>query len=128
MKSEFWIVASLLLTAMVQASTNDTLAMEEDEEGSEDGDVDGEELLLGEVEGGSDQGTLLDEQEEEFGVNLEDNIVDTGRRRGETSKIIRSSLKHGKMKKVCISQNLYWIVLSFHLDVTSPSEQLPEYL
>ena len=90
MKSEFWIVASLLLTAMVQASTNDTLAMEEDEEGSEDGDVDGEELLLGEVEGGSDQGTLLDEQEEEFGVNLEDNIVDTGRRRGETnSKLCR---------------------------------------
>ena len=84
MKSDFWIVASLLLTAMVQASTNDTLAMEEDEEGSEDGDVDGEELLLGEVEGGSDQETLPDEQEEEFGVNLEDNIVDTGRRRGET--------------------------------------------
>ena len=93
MKSEFWIVASLLLTAMVHASTNDTLAMEEDEEGSEDGDVDGEELLLGEVEGGSDQGTLLDEQEEEFGVNLEDNIVDTGRRRGETnSKLCRFNI------------------------------------
>ena len=90
MKSEFWIVASLLLTAMVQASTNDTLAMEEDEEGSEDGDVDGEELLLGEVEGGSDQETVPGEQEEEFGVNLEDNIVDTGRRRGETnSKLCR---------------------------------------
>ena len=90
MKSEFWIVASLLLTAMVQASTNDTLAMEEDEEGSEDGDVDGEELLLGEVEGGSDLETLPGEQEEEFGVNLEDNIVDTGRRRGETnSKLCR---------------------------------------
>ena len=85
MKSDFWIVALLLLTAMVQASTNDTLAMEEDEEGSEDGDVDGEELLLGEVEGGSDQETMPDEQEEEFGVNLEDNIVDTGRRRGETN-------------------------------------------
>ena len=85
MKSDFWIVASLLLTAMVHASTNDTLAMEEDEEGSEDGDVDGEELLLGEVEGGSDQETVPGEQEEEFGVNLEDNIVDTGRRRGETN-------------------------------------------
>ena len=93
MKSDFWIVASLLLTAMVHASTNDTLAMEEDEEGSEDGDVDGEELLLGEVEGGSDQGTLPDEQEEEFGVNLEDNIVDTGRRRGETnSKLCRLNI------------------------------------
>ena len=93
MKSDFWIVASLLLTAMVQASTNDTLAMEEDEEGSEDGDVDGEELLLGEVEGGSDQETLPDEQEEEFGVNLEDNIVDTGRRRGETnSKLCRLNI------------------------------------
>ena len=92
MKSEFWIVASLLLTAMVQASTNDTLAMEEDEEGSEDGDVDGEELLLGEVEGGSDQETV-GEQEEEFGVNLEDNIVDTGRRRGETnSKLCRFNI------------------------------------
>ena len=85
MKSDFWIVASLLLTAMVHASTNDTLAMEEDEEGSEDGDVDGEELLLGEVETGSDQETVPGEQEEEFGVNLEDNIVDTGRRRGETN-------------------------------------------
>ena len=93
MKSEFWIVASLLLTAMVQASTNDTLAMEEDEEGSEDGGVDGEELLLGEVEGGSDQETVPDEQEEEFGVNLEDNIVDTGRRRGETnSKLCRFNI------------------------------------
>ena len=93
MKSEFWIVASLLLTAMVQASTNDTLAMEEDEEGSEDGDVDGEELLLGEVEGGSDLETLPGEQEEEFGVNLEDNIVDTGRRRGETnSKLCRFNI------------------------------------
>ena len=81
MKSDFWIVASLLLTAMVHASTNDTLAMEEDE----DGDVDGEELLLGEVETGSDQETVPGEQEEEFGVNLEDNIVDTGRRRGETN-------------------------------------------
>ena len=85
MKSDFWIVASLFLTAMVHASTNDTLAMEEDEEGAEDGDVDEEELLLGEVEGGSDQETVPDEQEEEFGVNLEDNIVDTGRRRGETN-------------------------------------------
>ena len=93
MKSEFWIVASLLLTAMVHASTNDTLAMEEDEEGSEDGGVDGEELLLGEVEGGSDQETVPDEQEEEFGVNLEDNIVDTGRRRGETnSKLCRFNI------------------------------------
>ena len=93
MKSEFQIVASLLLTAMVQASTNDTLAMEEDEEGSEDGDVDGEELLLGEVEGGSDLETLPGEQEEEFGVNLEDNIVDTGRRRGETnSKLCRFNI------------------------------------
>ena len=93
MKSEFWIVASLLLTAMVQASTNDTLAMEEDEEGSEDGDVDGEELLLGEVETGSDQETVPGEQEEEFGVNLEDNIVDTGRRRGETnSKLCRFNI------------------------------------
>ena len=93
MKSDFWIVASLLLTAMVHASTNDTLAMEEDEEGSEDGDVDGEELLLGEVEAGSDQGTVPDEQEEEFGVNLEDNIVDTGRRRGETnSKLCRFNM------------------------------------
>ena len=91
MKSDFWIVASLLLTAMVHASTNDTLAMEEDEEeGSEDGDMDGEELLLGEVEAGSDQETVPGEQEEEFGVNLEDNIVDTGRRRGETnSKLCR---------------------------------------
>ena len=84
MKSDFWIVVSLFLTAMVHASTNDTLSMEEDEEGSEDGDLDGEELLLGEVEGGSDQETLPDEHEEELGVNLEDNIVDTGRRRGET--------------------------------------------
>ena len=93
MKSEFWIVASLLLTAMVQASTNDTLAMEEDEDGSEDGDVDGEELLLGEVETGSDQETVPGEQEEEFGVNLEDNIVDTGRRRGETnSKLCRFNI------------------------------------
>ena len=93
MKSDFWIVASLLLTAMVQASTNDTLAMEEDEEGSEDGDVDGEELLLGEVEGGSDQETMPGELEEEFGVNLEDNIVDTGRRRGETnSKLCRFNI------------------------------------
>ena len=93
MKSDFWIVASLLLTAMVQASTNDTLAMEEDEEGSEDGDVDGEELLLGEVEAGSDLETLSDEQEEEFGANLEDNIVDTGRRRGETnSKLCRFNI------------------------------------
>ena len=93
MKSDFWIVASLLLTAMVQASTNDTLAMEEDEEGSEDGDVDGEELLLGEVEGGSDQETVPGEQEEELGVNLEDNIVDTGRRRGETnSKLCRFTI------------------------------------
>ena len=93
MKSDFWIVASLLLTAMVQASTNDTLAMEEDEEGSEDGDVDGEELLLGEVEAGSDQETVPGEQEEEFGVNLEDNIVDTGRRRGETnSKLCRFNI------------------------------------
>ena len=93
MKSDFWIVASLLLTAMVHASTNDTLAMEEDEEGSEDGDVDGEELLLGEVEGGSDQETVPDEQEEELGVNLEDNIVDTGRRRGETnSKLCRFTI------------------------------------
>ena len=92
MKSDFWIVASLFLTAMVHASTNDTLAMEEDEEGSEDGDVDGEELLLGEVEGGSDQETV-GEQEEEFGVNLEDNIVDTGRRRGETnSKLCRFNI------------------------------------
>ena len=93
MKSDFWIVASLLLTAMVQASTNDTLAMEEDEEGSEDGDVDGEELLLGEVEAGSDQETVPDELEEEFGDNLEDNIVDTGRRRGETnSKLCRFNI------------------------------------
>ena len=93
MKSDFWIVASLLLTAMVQASTNDTLAIEEDEEGSEDGDVDGEELLLGEVETGSDQETVPGEQEEEFGVNLEDNIVDTGRRRGETnSKLCRFNI------------------------------------
>ena len=93
MKSDFWIVALLLLTAMVQASTNDTLAMEEDEEGSEDGDVDGEELLLGEVEAGSDLETLSDEQEEEFGANLEDNIVDTGRRRGETnSKLCRFTI------------------------------------
>ena len=94
MKSDFWIVASLLLTAMVHASTNDTLAMEEDEEGgSEDGDVDEEELLLGEVEAGSDQETLPGEQEEEFGVNLEDNIVDTGRRRGETnSKLCRFNI------------------------------------
>ena len=91
MKSDFWIVASLFLTAMVHASTNDTLVMEEDEEeGGEDGDVDGEELLLGEVETGSDQETVPGEQEEEFGVNLEDNIVDTGRRRGETnSKLCR---------------------------------------
>ena len=92
MKSDFWIVASLFLTAMVHASTNDTLAMEEDEEGSEDGDVDGEELLLGEVEGGSDQETVPGEQEE-FGDNLEDNIVDTGRRRGETnSKLCRFNI------------------------------------
>ena len=93
MKSDFWIVASLLLTAMVHASTNDTLAMEEDEEGSEDGDLDGEELLLGEVEAGSDQETVPGEQEEEFGDNLEDNIVDTGRRRGETnSKLCRFNI------------------------------------
>ena len=93
MKSDFWIVASLLLTAMVHASTNDTLAMEEDEEGSEDGDVDGEELLLGEVEAGSDQEAVPGEQEEELGVNLEDNIVDTGRRRGETnSKLCRLNI------------------------------------
>ena len=94
MKSDFWIVASLLLTAMVHASTNDTLSMEEDEEeGSEDGDLDGEELLLGEVEAGSDQETVPGEQEEEFGVNLEDNIVDTGRRRGETnSKLCRFNI------------------------------------
>ena len=94
MKSDFWIVASLFLTAMVYASTNDTLVMEEDEEeGGEDGDVDGEELLLGEVEAGSDQETVPGEQEEEFGVNLEDNIVDTGRRRGETnSKLCRFNI------------------------------------
>ena len=94
MKSDFWIVASLFLTAMVHASTNDTLVMEEDEEeGGEDGDVDGEELLLGEVETGSDQETVPGEQEEEFGVNLEDNIVDTGRRRGETnSKLCRFNI------------------------------------
>ena len=99
MKSDFWIVASLLLTAMVHASTNDTLVMEEDEEeGGEDGDVDGEELLLGEVETGSDQETVPGEQEEEFGVNLEDNIVDTGRRRGE----INFKLCHFNIARKCV--------------------------
>ena len=75
----FW----LLLTAMVHAS-NDTLALEEEvEEGDDAGD--GEGLMLEEVEGDQEQQEVEGEDEEEEDlphVNLEDNIVDTGRRRG----------------------------------------------
>ena len=84
----FLIIGSLLLITMVHAS-NDTLALEEEEveEGDEAGE--GEGLMLGEVEGDPEQqevgGEEEDEEDEDMElVNLEDNIVDTGRRRGET--------------------------------------------
>ena len=84
----FLIIGSLLLITMVNAS-NDTLALEEEEveEGDEAGE--GEGLMLGEVEGDPEQqevgGKEEDEEDEDMElVNLEDNIVDTGRRRGET--------------------------------------------
>ena len=84
----FLIIGSLLLITMVHAS-NDTLALEEEEveEGDEAGE--GEGLMLGEVEGDPEQqevgGKEEDEEDEDMElVNLEDNIVDTGRRRGET--------------------------------------------
>ena len=82
------IIGPLLLAAltMVQAS-NDTLAVDEEE--VEGGDEAGEEevLMLGEVEGDPEQQQVeedKDEEEEMQLVNLEDNIVDTGRRRGQT--------------------------------------------
>ena len=88
MRAAFLIIGSLLLATMVLAS-NDTLAMEEEEveEGEEAGE--GEGLMLGEVEGEPEQQEVGDEDEDEEDedmqlVNLEDNIVDTGRRRGET--------------------------------------------
>ena len=91
MRAAFLIISSLLLATMVLAS-NDTLAMEEEEmeEGEEAGE--GEGLMLGEVEGEPEQQEEVgdedeDEEDEDMQlVNLEDNIVDTGRRRGETSK------------------------------------------
>ena len=82
------IIGPLLLAAltMVKAS-NDTLAVDEQE--VEGGDEAGEEevLMLGEVEGDPEQQQVEedeDEEEEMQLVNLEDNIVDTGRRRGQT--------------------------------------------
>ena len=87
----FLIIGSLLLITLVNAS-NDTLALEEEEveEGDEAGE--GEGLMLGEVEGDPEQqevgGKEEDEEDEDMElVNLEDNIVDTGRRRGETFQI-----------------------------------------
>ena len=84
----FFFIGSLLLITLVHAS-NDTLALEEEEveEGDEAGE--GEGLMLGEVEGDPEQqevgGKEEDEEDEDMElVNLEDNIVDTGRRRGET--------------------------------------------
>ena len=75
------VIAFLLLAGAVLAS-NDTLALEEEEEDGEEG----EELILGEVEVDPDPEVGMEEEEEEEDmlVNLEDNIVDTGRRRGET--------------------------------------------
>ena len=75
------VIAFLLLAGAVLAS-NDTLALEEEEEDGEEG----EELILGEVEVDPDPevGMEDEEKEEDMLVNLEDNIVDTGRRRGET--------------------------------------------
>ena len=91
MRGAFFIIGSLLLATMVLAS-NDTLAMEE-EEVEEAGE--GEGLMLGEVEGEPEQQEEVgdeDEDEEDMQlVNLEDNIVDTGRRRGET---LDSSFHH----------------------------------
>ena len=94
----FFIICSLLLVTMVHAS-NDTLALEEEEveEGDEAGE--GEGLMLGEVEGDPEQQEVGDEEEEDEEeedmqlVNLEDNIVDTGRRRGETSDSFFSPFK-----------------------------------
>ena len=88
----FWIIGSLLLVTMVHAS-NDTLALEEEEEVDEGDEAgEGEGLMLGEVEGDPEQqevgGKEEDEEDEDMQlVNLEDNIVDTGRRRGETFQI-----------------------------------------
>ena len=73
------VIAFLLLAGAVLAS-NDTLALEEEEEDGEEG----EELILGEVEVDPDPEVGMEEEEEDMLVNLEDNIVDTGRRRGET--------------------------------------------
>ena len=73
------VIAFLLLAGAVLAS-NDTLALEEEEEDGEEG----EELILGEVEVDPDPDVGMEEEEEDMLVNLEDNIVDTGRRRGET--------------------------------------------
>ena len=72
------VIAFLLLAGAVLAS-NDTLALEEEEEDGEEG----EELILGEVEVDPDPEVGMEEDEEDMLVNLEDNIVDTGRRRGE---------------------------------------------
>ena len=72
------VIAFLLLAGAVLAS-NDTLALEEEEEDGEEG----EELILGEVEVDPDPEVGMEEEEEDMLVNLEDNIVDTGRRRGE---------------------------------------------
>ena len=82
MRTVFWIIAFLLLAGAVLAS-NDTLALEEEEEDGEEG----EELILGEAEVDPDPEVGMEEEEEneeDMLVNLEDNIVDTGRRRGET--------------------------------------------
>ena len=73
------VIAFLLLAGAVLAS-NDTLALEEEEEDGEEG----EELILGEAEVDPDPEVGMEEEEEDMLVNLEDNIVDTGRRRGET--------------------------------------------
>ena len=76
------VIAFLLLAGAVLAS-NDTLALEEEEEDGEEG----EELILGEAEVDPDPEVGMEEdeeKEEDMLVNLEDNIVDTGRRRGET--------------------------------------------
>ena len=72
------VIAFLLLAGAVLAS-NDTLALEEEEEDGEEG----EELILGEAEVDPDPEVGMEEEEEDMLVNLEDNIVDTGRRRGE---------------------------------------------
>lgn len=77
----------LLVTITMVKASNDTLAVDEEE--VEGGDEAGEEevLMLGEVEGDPEQQQVEedeDEEEEMQLVNLEDNIVDTGRRRGQT--------------------------------------------